>query len=48
MNFRAPVNFRAPHKFRGTFEVFLMKNIDEKGKKETKQDDYKSKVSHIV
>ena len=36
MNFRAPVNFRAPHKFRGTFEVFLMKNIDEKGKKETK------------
>ena len=36
MNFRAPVNFRAPHKFRGTFEVFLMKNIDKKGKKETK------------
>ena len=36
MNIRAPVNFRAPHKFRGTFEVFLMKNIDEKGKKETK------------
>ena len=36
MNFRAPVNFRAHHKFKGTFEVFLMKNIDEKGKKETK------------
>ena len=24
------------HKFRGTFPVFLMKNVDQKGKKETK------------
>ena len=36
MNFRAPFNFCASYKFRGTFEVFLMKNIDKKGKKETK------------
>ena len=36
MNFRAPFNFRASLKFRGTFGVFLMKNKDKKGKKETK------------
>ena len=38
MNFRAPFNFRASLKFRGTFGVFLMKNKDKKGKKETKLD----------
>ena len=36
MNFRAPFNFRASHKLRGTFQVFLMENIDKKGKKATK------------
>ena len=43
MNFHAPVNFRAPHEFRGTFEVFLMKNIDKNGKKQTKLE-----LSHTV
>ena len=36
MNFRAPFNFRASHKIKGAFGVFLVKNIDKKGKKETK------------
>ena len=36
MNFRAPFNFRASHKIKGAFGVFLVKNIDRKGKKETK------------
>ena len=36
MNFHAPFNFRASHNFRGTLGVFLMKNIDKEGKKETK------------
>ena len=36
MNFRAPINFRASHRIKGALGVFLMKNIDEKGKKETK------------
>ena len=35
MNFRAPFNFRASHKIKGAFGVFLLKNIDKKGKKET-------------
>ena len=36
MNFRAPFNFRASLKIKGAFGVFLVKNIDKKGKKETK------------
>ena len=38
MNFRAPFNFRASHKIKGAFGIFLVKNIDKKGKKETKLD----------
>ena len=36
INFRVPFIFRASHNFRGTFAVFLMKNIDKEGEKETK------------
>ena len=36
MNFRTPFYYRASHKMKGALGVFLMKNIDKKGKKGTK------------